>query len=315
MASSTLQQVFDAARGYLNDTQVPGGETCTNTMLQVHFNEPYRRMFRCLQGLSKRIQRFAYVTLPANTTVLVPSAYGMTDFSEPEILEERPAQSSLVIVSASNSTPIICTSTAHGLAVGSVVEGTVSGNTSFATWGRWFATVIDANTYSLNGSVAGGAVGTGGTFTPWSQQQFVLMQPLDSPSQGLDGIPQTYLQNYVWANEQLQFRGCANAQQLRITYWASGAPPVIAASQINIDDAIDVLACATAANAARALGWDSLAESLKFTAYGREQEANGLGGLLGEFVKIQVSTMQRGPLRRQLPFRGRKARYGTAILS
>lgn len=308
MATYTLQQVFDATRAYLRDIQVPGGETFQNAVLQPNFAEPYRRAYRCMQGLSKRIQSTVYVNLPASTTVLVPSAYGITNFAEPESIEERPASNAITITSVSNTTPLNCLATAHGLgSAGTMVEGVVSGVTgTFAPWGKWFATIVDANNFTLNGSVAGGVAGAGGTFTPWSQLAFRELQPLDMDAQGMDGIPQQYLGVYRWYDERLNFRGATGIQQLRMMYWASGAPPTLASTVIGIDDLIDFLACATAANAARAVGWYDLASQLKETAYGSNQEADASGGLLGEFIKIQVLTMQRGPQRRARAFRSHR---------
>lgn len=315
MATCTLQNVFDAARGYLRDTQVSGGETWTNTNLQVHFAEAYRRLFNALSGVSKRVQHIAYVTLPANTTVLIPAAYGITDFAEPEVIEERAAPTAITLTSCNTATPIVMVATAHGLGTaGQMVEGTVAGvSGTAAPLGRWFATIIDANDFSLNGSV-GDVAGTGGTFTPWSQLPFTEVQPIDLAEQGLDGVPQQALGVYLWANEQLQFRGASQPAQLRMTYWASGSPPSNSATIINIDNSIDFLAGATAANAARASQWFALADQLKFTAFGASQEADGLGGLLGDFIRIQVLTMQRGPQRRQLPFREKRERFGSFIL-
>ena len=51
-----------------------GGETWQNGPLQPHFEEPYRRMFRCLNGPSKRVQRVVYIDLPPYNTLIVPSA-------------------------------------------------------------------------------------------------------------------------------------------------------------------------------------------------------------------------------------------------
>lgn len=316
MATNTLQNVFDAARGYLHDTQVAGGEVWNNTALQVHFNEAYRRMYNVMDGVSKRIQRTVYVNLPAVTTVLVPSAYGMTDFAEPELIEERQAQASIAIATANTSSPIgLGFGSPHGLGTpGQVVECVVSGvSGTTAPWGRWFATVVDSTNVTLNGSV-GDVAGTGGTLTPWNQLQFFEVVPLDVDAQGLDGVPQTYLVNYIWAEERLQFRGAIGTQQLRITYWASGTPPTNSSTNINIDNCIDFLACATAANAARANGWTALADQLKTTAYGANQEAYGNAGLLGDFIKIQVLTMQRGPQRRQQAFRQKRPRWWAGVL-
>ena len=316
MATATLQNVFDATRGYLHDTQVSGGEVFTNAALQVHFAEPYRRLFGCLMGVSKRVQRVVYVNLPASTTVLIPSTYNITDLAEPELVEERQAQSSITITSTSNATPINVASTAHGLGTaGQMVAGVVGGvaNTT-APWGHWFATIVDANNFTLNGSASDGTAGTGGTFTKDSLLPFTEVLPLDLTLQGLDGTAQQALGFYLWINEMFEFRGATGVQQLRITYWASGNPPSNANTVINIDNAIDFLACATAANAARANSWFQLSDQLKFTAYGQTQEANCVGGLLGEFVKVQVLALQRGPQRRRKPFRDKRSRFGSYVL-
>lgn len=317
MATNTLEDVFNAARGYLHDTTPTSGAVWVDSALQTHFAEPYRKMFNCLMGVSKRVQRIVYVNLPASTTVLIPSTYGITDFAEPERIEERPAPASIAITATTNATPINCTATSHGLgANGTMVEGVVSGVAStFAPWGRWFVTIVDANHFTLNGSAGDGNAGTGGTFTPWSQNPFQECAPVDLMYQGMDGVPTTYLGVYLWIDEQLTFPGATGTQQLRITYWASGTPPTNTNTVINIDNCIDFLSVATAANAARANGWNDMADRLDAKAYGQAGGDSCTGGLIGDFIKIQVSTMQRGPQRRREPFRWRRSRYGNYIIS
>jgi len=129
----------------------------------------------------------------------------------------------------------------------------------------------------------------------------------------MDGQPQQYLGVCVWDNNQIRVRGAVNTQEVRMTYWASGTPPTNPLSTIGIDNAIDFLAVATAANAARSNSWFQLADQLKFTAYGPDQQPNAEGGLLRSFINAQVVTMQRGPQRRMLPFRNRKSRFGNFI--
>lgn len=309
---ATLEQVFQSARTYLNDQ---GDLVYTDSFLQNHFAEPYRRMYSCLAGTSKRVQRIVYVDFPAYTTVLIPATYGLTDFSEPELIEERPALNPVTIATTNTATPIVCNAPSHGLgSAGAQIAGQVSNVIGTpAPWGNWFATVIDADNFSLNGSQSDGNGGTGGYFTKQSLQQFVPVDPIDLAIQGIDGQPQQYLGVYLWNSEQLQFRGAVGVQQLRITYWASGSPPSNTNSTIGIDNCIDFLACATAANAARAVGFSQLADQLKATAFGSTQEANCVGGLLGEFIKIQVLTMQRGPQRRTRPFRDHVTRFGNYL--
>ncbi|MEI8019660.1 MAG: hypothetical protein WCH39_15750 [Schlesneria sp.] len=61
-----------------------------------------------------------------------------------------------VITNATNASPIVVTSAAHGRTTGDqVVITSVFGNV--AANGAWTITVIDANTFNLNGSVGSGA--------------------------------------------------------------------------------------------------------------------------------------------------------------
>ncbi len=314
MSTPSLQNVFDAVRSYLNDTQVSGGEIFTNTKLQPLFAENYRTLWNRLMGVSKRVERTVVLNFPANTTVLIPSTYNITDFSEPELIEERQAGTSIAITSTTNATPINCLATAHGLgSAGTMVEGAVSGVAGTpAPWGTWFATVVDANNFTLNGSSGDGNAGTGGIFVPWSTDlTFQEVVPTDFASD-LDGVPSTYLGVYLWENERLSFRGATGIQQLRIKYWASGTAPTIPSISLNIDNCLDFLAVSTAASGALTQAWASQAELFNNKAYiGPDQQ----GGLLMDFVKIQVSTLQRGPQRRQRPFRDRRGPYGNYIIS
>lgn len=67
------------------------------------------------------------------------------------------------ITGATEANPIVITSAAHGLANAAIVAVTgVGGNT--AANGVWTISVIDTNTFSLNGSVGNGAYTTGGTW-------------------------------------------------------------------------------------------------------------------------------------------------------
>jgi hypothetical protein len=68
-----------------------------------------------------------------------------------------------VIKSATSASPIVITSLIHGLSTGEQISITgVQGNT--AANGSWTITVIDVNTFSLNGSVANGTYTTGGNW-------------------------------------------------------------------------------------------------------------------------------------------------------
>lgn len=315
MAVCTLQNIFDDVRGYLNDIAIPGGEDFTNSFLLVPFSEPYRTMVGRLQGASKRVERTVYVVLPANQSVLIPSVAGITDLGEPEMLEERLAPNAIAITGTSAGTPIVVTAPNHGLgSPGQICQGTISGVLGTTSpWGAWFGTIIDANSFSLNGSASDGVAGAGGAFYPASTAPFTEVDPIDLAGAGLDGPPQQVLGVYLWENEMFQFRGANQNIQLRITYYASGAPPTNPNYTINIDNARDFLGVATAANAAAIKGWSSRAAELRTQAYG--DPSNPLAqSLLETFMAVQVLAAQRGPQKRQLPFRDKRYRYGTYLL-
>lgn len=313
MPNETVEAVLTQARALLRDTQVVGGEDFTDSVLMPYFQEGYRRLYQAMMGASsKRAQRIVYLNLPFNTTVLIPSVYGITDMFEPVLVEERAAGTNIAISSTTNAQPISVNAPSHGLSTGNeVIVSGVTGTT--APWGQWFITVTDANNFTLNGSLGDGATGSGGYCTVPNNIQFTQVLSIDSPEQGLDGAVTNSLQVYMWINQQLLFRGCTENQQLRITYWASGVAPTITSTVIAIDNSIDFLAYATAWGAANASGWKELADTLLAIAYGRP-DIPWPTGMLADFVAGMTRALQRGPQRRQLPFREKRSRYGSYII-
>ena len=74
------------------------------------------------------------------------------------------AAAAATITGATNASPIVVTSAAHGLVTGSQVTITgVTGNT--AANGIWTVTVVDANRFSLNASTGSGSYSGGGMWT------------------------------------------------------------------------------------------------------------------------------------------------------
>jgi hypothetical protein len=68
------------------------------------------------------------------------------------------------ITAASNASPIAVTSTAHGLTTGTAITiSGVLGNTNAN--GSWIVTVVDPNTFTLNGSTGNGAYSGGGSWS------------------------------------------------------------------------------------------------------------------------------------------------------
>lgn len=303
----TLQNVYDLTRARLGDVQVAGGEVFTNTVLQNYFGMAWRELYQALSVTgSPRIVRYFYWILPAENQQLSPAAIGLTDFAEPEYVEERGNINFHSIVSTSNATPIVVNDLAHGYATGQEVylDGT-SGTR--APWGRWNITVIDGNNYSLNGSVQDGSAGTGGQVAT-GIDQFSEVLPVRWQD---DGTQSSSLGYYLWENQLLQFRGCTEPRQLRITYLASGVPTTSPTATLGLDDCDTFLSARTASLAAQAKGWYQMANEMKTEALGPSAVADGSGGLLHIWLKTQIRLMQREQFRRR-SFRER--RYTEDIL-
>lgn len=326
MAVCTVQNCFDDVRAYLGDTGVVGGEVFTNNFLLGTsasgvagsgslFGEPYRSLYSKLTGGSKIVEPTVVIVIPANTTVVIPTTYNIVDFGAPEMLEERTAPTGIPIASTDTGTPItVTTSSPHGLGPnGSMTEGVVSAVAGTAApWGNWFATITNATQFTLNGSASDGLAGTGGAFYPENDMSYTEVFNSDFVS-ALDGFPQETLGNYCWQNGRLLFRGATGNIELRISYYASGSAPTNPNYVIWIDDCRDFLSTATASNAARAKGWRSVAEDLRNKAYGDPSHPEETS-LIDLFFARQVLADQRGPARRQRPFRDRRYKWGAYLL-
>lgn len=316
MPTATLQDAFNQARAELKDTQVAGGEVATNTALTPHFNQAWRRMWRTLAGVSQRVEKFVYINLPAQQQTLIPSTVGIMDFAEPATIEERQAATTVAILSTDTSTPINVTFTGpHGLgpngSTGSqLLISEVAG--TYAPWGIWAFTVTSPTVIQLIGSVSDLVAGTGGIASIASQLRFTEVFPANQAAQCVDGIAGQTLGCYLWMNEQLIFHPCVNTQQLRITYWSSGTPPVLTTQVMGIDDCLDLVACITAASFAASQGWQERAQALYQKAYGPGEGPEEIGGLMYEFINLQVKQEQRGPQIRRGAFRNKRLRWNGA---
>lgn len=76
---------------------------------------------------------------------------------------QDPGPSGGAIANASNAMPIVITSNGHGLTTGTQVTISGVGGNNNAN-GTWIVTVLDANTFSLNGSTGSGIYTSGGTW-------------------------------------------------------------------------------------------------------------------------------------------------------
>lgn len=297
MSGCTLAQVYADARARLNDVDLPVGEISTNFALQGAARAAYAELYDMMATVqTPRVDRVIYWILPAYDTVLSPvGSIGLNDFSEPLFLEERNSLTTVPIATTSTDTPIkIVTTAPHTLTTNQ--EVTVMGVTgASAPWGRWYVTVIDSVTLTLNGSVSDGAAGTGGTVC-WSNENFSEMAPLRRTS---DRAISDRLYDYLWINGVFQFRGATTTRQLRITYIASGVPPTQVNQPIGIDNCLNFLGCRTASLFANQKGWYAHADRLTEMALGPARSTVRAGGYLDNFLRIQVKSQQRLQRQRQ----------------
>ncbi|MBX9600420.1 MAG: hypothetical protein K2X35_05430 [Bryobacteraceae bacterium] len=91
-----------------------------------------------------------------------PTAVTADTITEPNFDNSLNVEGPVYISGTSNASPIVVTAAGHGYATGNRVRiDYVTGNT--AANGVWTITVVDANTFSLNGSAGNGAHAGGGT--------------------------------------------------------------------------------------------------------------------------------------------------------
>ncbi len=110
-----------------------------------------------------------------------------------------PSGSTGLITAASNATPIVITSAAHGLATGNTVKVEGVGGNSDAN-DTWIITVVDANNFSLDGSSGNAAYTGGGDWTAGVSQINYTAVPVPVETKvvrrqllrNLDGEAQTY---------------------------------------------------------------------------------------------------------------------------
>ncbi len=309
----TLQNVFDQVRqAYLNDASIVStGQVATNAALAGPFSAAWEQLIQQSTGASRRIEKTVYLNLPANQNIIIPSAFGLNDFSEPELIEERPAPVVVTGTATTATTPIQITGLSAPLgANGSTVEIVVTDVAeTFAPWGQWFATINSTTAVSLIGSVTDGVAGTSSQVSLSSQLLFDEVIPV-TRMVDLDGIPQTQLGLYFWESGRIYFTGATQLTQLRITYYSTGAAPTNPNSSLGLDGCLSVLACATAANFARQLGW-AIGDSLYLQAWAPETPGQPLS-LFQQYIRPQILSQQTTQLRRR-QFREKRSKYGTFI--
>lgn len=298
---NSLLEVFNTARAQLQGGDTSASIGFSNDQLQQFFNVAYPELWQIMaQVQTPRVRRDFFHYLPAYTTYFDPQAIGITDFGEPEWMEERGGVTTVTISSTTDTTPIrVATSGGHGLSGSTMPVQIADVENTTAPWGMWYTTYLSPTLVSLNGSTAPGAAGSGGKLM-YSSQFFTRMAAVrDMP---FNSFVNSRLGVYQWQDSALKFLGATQPVQIHITYWASAVPPTNVNTELGIDDCMAFLSTRVASLAAESRGWYDMADRLARRALGPSMQADGSGGLLRTWLNVQVVNMQRTEFRKP-PFR------------
>ncbi len=237
------------------------------------------------------ITREVYYTLPANTTVVDPAFFGVTDFAQPQQIWQRQNVSTTPITSlAGNVTPMVVTFSGAVPAVAQVeLTGMLGvGGATLPTWLNrdWYITKTGSNTASLNGSFQCGISATGGS-AAWSNDTFRKMNNPDySPLAGPQ-TPDGTLNIWRWENGRIYVNACSVPTQLWIQYLASPNPP--ASGEIGLCDGRELNFLAYATGGRFGVKYQMvMGPSLMQSAYGDMGQPDGSDGLLRELIVPQM---------------------------
>ncbi len=286
----TVEEVYEGVRSELGDTHSPGGEFAFNELLSPFYKSAYSEAITALRKRGiMRLRKEVYYLLPARTGVLTPAQLGVEDLLGPEFVWERGHLTKASVQSASAGAPAIVTAAGHPFGDGSEVFLCQVGA---QVNGRWFISVLDPNTFSLNGSAATATYAPPNGLAIQSDDLFTL---LTAPNYLGGRDPAEKLVDYVFADGLFHFIGATTERQLKISYFSNGAPPATGA--IGIEDLRNFLIARTAQKAAGPGDQRQRAKDLS-------AEANYH---LGEFVRTYVRDLQRMTFQPP-PFRRRRAR-------
>lgn len=290
-----VSSIYTAARGVLGDTQTPGGEVFTDSILQPHYQASYLELFRALENVqSPRVQREAYFNMPPYTGYLDPATAGISNLGAPVYVEERGNVTTWAI---SNVVPgsalATVTSASNTLVTGDqpVVFGV--GGISDDINDIWTVSVASPTSFTLNGCTASGTYTAATGSVSVGTENFKEVIAKDRIIQ-LPNEPGTVFGIYAFEFGRFRFPPCSVLRQLRITYKLSGTAPIVTTASTGIDDCETFLAYRTAGLAGRSKGMRDRADSYTNTAVGPNWERDGIaGGLLGQFLDVGIRDLQR----------------------
>lgn len=309
MPTPTYEQCCDLCRFHLSDSlqEIWNNDGASGkTSLALPFGIAFREMFAEMENAGVTTpEKTVWCNIAAYVTTLTPAQAGILDLGKLQSngVWERGSFTAVTITDVANATssgPIQITATAHDLTTNQeVVISGVSGAT--VANGRWFANVIDADTFQLIGSPSGAAYVSGGVVTT-SAEKFRSVTEVEDLT---DRAPVDRLAEFDFDNDTFYFVGATTARQLRITYLMSGTPPVT--GSVGVEGSLNFLAARMAGLAGPPKGNRS-ADVMNVQALGPNRD--GSGGFLWDLINPMVKQGQSIPSVRQR-FRARRSNVDT----
>lgn len=300
MADCTVADVLTKAQSVLGD---PDGEITQE--LVDDYGTTYGDLMACLMKISSpEVTREVYYTVPANTGVIDPSSLGVTDFGEPQQMWERGNVSSVNVTGFTDGTPITITLAASV----SSAQIELNGIQGVPDWVNrdWYITPAGGNNYTLNGSVACGSAGTGGT-AMFSADSFIKMFNQDVMPMAGPPVVGSVLGFWRWTNGKIYVPGANEPRQVWIEYLADDTPPASGPIGLCQGRELNFLAYGTAARFApkRQI---VMGPQIGQWAYGPSGEPDGSGGMLRELLVPIMQQQAQLPMRMGL-FRRRRTQF------
>jgi hypothetical protein len=228
---------------------------------------------------------------------------GITDFKEPERLEERSVIASVPVSAAvaGNGFVTITTTAPHPFVTGDLAVLWGLGGMNGIN-GIFAVTVLDALNFKCNGVTVIGAYTTGGVASKGTEG-FQVLTSRDH-IEDLSITNASTLGEYCWWGARFHFIPNGGVRQIRVIYISSASIVIKLSDTTGIDDSLDYLALRTAAFAAGSRGAPTRSQALNQLALGPNLQADGSGGALRDLLAASVRALQATPTRRP-PFRQR----------
>jgi hypothetical protein len=332
MIPTFAQVAAHCRQSFLGDTETSGGGLWTNTFLlqgvtptpsDPRTAQPspigigplaaaYEAMVNAMILAEHRdLECTAYFNVPPYTPVVLPAAFGLTNFSAPQEIYERSVQNvfpgtnlaSITIVmpdgiqTAGQAT--IKTLFPHPFITGQWIIAFGFRGLSPDFNSRWNVQCPDTSTIILSGCTSLGAWDTtSGCLTDSNEQwSFSPMPCFDEIREDEVSALASSLDQWAWNGNVIRFRPCTASRQIRIYYKLSSSAPTDPNASTGVEGCLNFLSAYAAALCHKSKGMAPAMTSAFLLACGNPtgEIGNGNAGYIGQILRrdIKDSQMER----------------------